>query len=194
MMRRQHPLAERGLDLYETPPEAVRALLRVVELPPFVWEPASGKGAICRELRAAGLNVYATEKHNYRGRDPHILTGVDFFNVRQAPGTTATAETIVTNPPYQCADDFIRHGLTLCDEVIVLLRAAALEGAGRSDLIDRHLRQVFYGIERLPMMHRHQWKGPKLRGAPAQFCWMIFRARPRRSPDFRVRRISWREQ
>jgi len=50
----RHPLAERGDDLYETPPVAVEALLRVDRIPRRVWEPACGHGAIARingELR-----------------------------------------------------------------------------------------------------------------------------------------------
>ena len=39
-------LSERGDDLYETPAVAVTALLRPETLPPVVWEPACGPGAI----------------------------------------------------------------------------------------------------------------------------------------------------
>jgi len=55
---------------------------------------------------------------------------------------------IVTNPP-KLADEFIRHGLTLVEKVIVLLRLMASEVADRSDLIDRHLVRQWVGIERL---------------------------------------------
>ena len=46
------PLSERGDDLYQTPPEAVHALLRVERLPSIIWEPACGPGAIVRILRS----------------------------------------------------------------------------------------------------------------------------------------------
>jgi hypothetical protein len=36
----RHPIAVRKDDLYETPPVAVQALLRVESLPESVWEPA----------------------------------------------------------------------------------------------------------------------------------------------------------
>ena len=42
----RHALADRGHDLYETPPEAVLALLSAERLPQIIWEPACGPGAI----------------------------------------------------------------------------------------------------------------------------------------------------
>ena len=57
---------------------------------------------------------------------------------RTAP---AGVSCILTNPPFSIADQFIRHGLDLGCDVLVLLRLMALEGAGRSDLIDE-LRAV----------------------------------------------------
>jgi hypothetical protein len=56
----RHPNAEHGLDLYETPPAAVEALLRAEQLPRGLWEPASGRGAIVRVLRGAGHDVVAS--------------------------------------------------------------------------------------------------------------------------------------
>jgi hypothetical protein len=50
----RHALADRKDDLYETPDVAVRALMRVENLPLRIWEPACGRGAIVRVLRAAG--------------------------------------------------------------------------------------------------------------------------------------------
>jgi hypothetical protein len=58
-------LAERGLDLYETPPVAVEALLRYEKLPHQIWEPAAGRGAIVRVLRNAGHAVIASDVHDY---------------------------------------------------------------------------------------------------------------------------------
>ena len=54
-------LSERGDDLYETPPVAITALLGRETLPPVVWAPACGPGAIVGVLRAAGHTVIATD-------------------------------------------------------------------------------------------------------------------------------------
>jgi hypothetical protein len=50
----RHALAARKDDLYETPPEAVEALMRVEQLPHHIWEPACGPGSIVGILRATG--------------------------------------------------------------------------------------------------------------------------------------------
>ena len=54
------------------------------------------------------------------GADSGIATPIDFLLEHRAPpGCRCTA----TNPPLKLANQFIRHGLTLADFVIVLLRA-----------------------------------------------------------------------
>lgn len=186
----KHAFAERGNDLYETPPQAIAALIRNEPLPLVLWEPAAGRGAISRHLIAAGHTVHMTDLAAYEGADHGIETGRDFLLERTAPGGV---EAIVTNPPYKLADQFIRHGLTLCPKVIVLLRLMAIEGAGRSDLIDRHLVRVWAGIERLPMMHREGWAGPKLNVAGVPFAWFVFSSHPRPlGSPVELRRMSWR--
>jgi hypothetical protein len=183
----RHALSERGNDLYETPPEATRALIRHVALPPFIWEPAAGRGAIARELRAAGHAVHMTDLADYEGADPGIMSGVDFLLERQAPVVGA----IVTNPPYKLADQFIRHGLSLGLPVIVLLRLMAIEGSKRSDIIDGHLHEVWAGKERLPGMHRDGWDGPRNASTSAPFAWFVFRPEKRVGPTA-LHRMSWR--
>jgi hypothetical protein len=92
------------------------------------------------------------------------------------------------------ADQFIRHGLTLVPKVIVLLRAMAIEGAGRADLIDGHLREYWIGIDRPPAMHREGWEGNKFSNSGAPFAWFVFSAQPReRSEPITLRRFWWRQ-
>ena len=77
------PYAERGLDLYETPAPAVRALLDVEALSGPIWEPACGPGAIVGVLRAAGHRVIATDVVDYGC--PDAAGGVDFLAQSCAP-------------------------------------------------------------------------------------------------------------
>lgn len=180
------PLKDRKDDCYETPLEAVEALLRVEGIPDVVWEPACGPGAIVRPLRGTGRQVIATDLVDYGLEDS--TAGVDFLMETSAPEGVGT---IVTNPPYKLANEFVRHGLRLCDTVIVLLRLAFLEGAGRSDLIDNHLDAVWLGRERLPMMHRHGWEGAKVGNAAMPFAWFVFQRQPT-GGLIQLRRMSWR--
>ena len=57
--------AERGLDAYFTPPQAVWSLLALETVPHCIWEPAAGDGAIVRVLEAAGHPVIASDIADY---------------------------------------------------------------------------------------------------------------------------------
>jgi hypothetical protein len=105
----RHPLADRGLDLYETPPEAVRALLPVEPLPHHIWEPAAGRGAIVKVLRAAGHEVLASDIADYG--DPTHFANRDFLTETKLP---AGVECILTNPPFRAVERFTAHALDLC--------------------------------------------------------------------------------
>jgi hypothetical protein len=186
----RHSLADRKDDLYETPDCATLALLRNVALPRVIWEPCAGRGAISRLLHAAGHTVIAQDLNAHSDADRDITPGIDFLMERRAPDG---AQTIVTNPPYKLSDEFIRHGLALGCDVIVLLRLMAIEGAGRADIIEGHLLNVYAGIERLPFMHRDGWDGPKNANSGAPFAWFHFAA-TKRLPcvPIQLRRMSWR--
>jgi hypothetical protein len=186
----RHALSARGNDLYETPACAVHALLKVEPLVQNIWEPAAGRGAISRILRDAGHTVVTQDLVAYEGADQGIETPIDFLMEREPPSGFST---IVTNPPFKNADDFVRHGLDLGCMVVVLLRLMAIEGAGRADLIDRHCRRIWAGIERLPTMHREGWEGNRQSNSGAPFAWFVFHPQPRHAETpIELRRISWR--
>lgn len=182
-------LRERRDDLNETPRCATLALMNSEILPDVIWEPCAGRGAIVRELRKNGHDVIATDLVAYPGADPGIMSKVDFLMERKP---WKGAQCIVTNPPFKNADDIIRRGLSFGLPVIVLLRLMALEGAGRSDIIDRHLVRVWAGIERLPSMHRDGWTGPKREHSGAPFAWFVFLPKSRGDKPIELRRMSWR--
>lgn len=182
----RHALKDRKDDLYETPPEATRALMSNHDLPRTVWCPECGPGAMVRILRGGGITVHASDLVDYGC--PDSQSGVDFLMEQNAP---AGCDCIVMNPPYKLSDQFVRHGLRLCSTVVMLNRLSYLEGAKRSDIIDGHLARVMPGIERLPMMHRDGWEGPKVKSGAMQFAWFVF---TRNEPiTTQLTRISWRE-
>jgi hypothetical protein len=82
---------------------------------------------------------------------------------------------IVTNPPYQLAEKFVRKALKMSPLVIMLLRLQFLESARRADILDRGsgLARIHVFSNRLPMIHRHNWTGPRASSAIA-FCWMVW--------------------
>lgn len=182
-------LSDRANDLYETPQCAIRTLIGVEVLPGRIWEPCAGRGAISRELIGAGKRVTSMDLVAHPGADPGIETPIDFLmELTPPPGVQA----IVTNPPFKNADAFIRKGLGFGLSVTVLLRLMALEGAGRSDLIDNHLIRVWAGIERLPQMHREGWTGNRTSNSGAPFAWFVFDPIARGERPIEFRRVSWR--
>lgn len=183
----RHSLADRKDDLYETPPEATLALLRAERLPHFLWEPACGRGAIVNVLREAGHAVIATDLVDYGlpVTSPGYY-GRDFLLEKRIPDG---CEAIVTNPPFKIAQQFIEHALDLCPRVIMLLRLAFLESVRRTDLLEnRGLARVHIFRNRLPMMHRDGWDGPKASSA-TPFAWFVWN-RSHIGPA-ELRRISW---
>lgn len=179
-----HPRAARGRDLYETPPVAVRALLRVEKLPRRIWEPASGNGAMARVLRRAGHRVATSD----------IARGHDFLISERVP---RQSRAIVTNPPFKYAARFAAHAITLCPYVAMLMRLGFLEAGhpchvnGRARLYcldEQPPARVYVFRQRLPMMHRHGWKGRRAPSAMA-FCWIVWDRR-HQGPTL-LYRISW---
>jgi hypothetical protein len=179
------PLKTRGNDLYETPAEAVHALLRAETLPHCVWEPACGPGAIVHVLRDAGHEVIATDLVNYDSPDQDAA-GRDFLFERELP---TGVEMICTNPPYKLATEFVAHALSLCPRVVMLLRLSFLESAKRAPILDcGALARVHVFRNRLPMMHRASWAGPRVSNPTAfgWFCW----DRTHHGPTT-LHRLSW---
>jgi hypothetical protein len=179
------PLSVRGNDLYETPPVAVEALLRVEDIPSVVWEPACGPGSIVRVLRDSGRTVYATDLVDYDSPDQDG-SGWDFLVERQLP---LGVQAIVTNPPFKNAGEFVAHALTLCPKVVMLLRLAFIESTRRTPILDGgYLARVHVFKNRLPMMHRHGWEGNKTNSGMA-FAWFVW-DRNHEGPT-ELRRLSW---
>lgn len=178
------PLAVRKDDLYETPPEATRALLRVENLPEIIWEPACGRGAMVNVLRAAGHKVYATDLVDYGCQDSEAR--IDFLMEHSAPTYIGA---IVTNPPFKLGGEFVSHALTLAPKVIMLLRLAFLEGIGRGRILDGgSLARVHVFRNRLPRMHRDGWTGPQASSSIA-FAWFVW-DRAHAGPT-ELHRLSW---
>src|SRR5262245_57265802 len=180
----RHTYKERGMDLYETPIEAVTSLMFAERLPLRIWEPAAGRGAIVRPLRAAGHTVLASDLVDYG--EPTHFPFRDFLMERKAPDGT---QAIVTNPPFKLAEQFVAHALELCPLVIMLLRLAFLESDRRTGILEGcGLARVHVYRKRLPMMHRDAWAGRKANSGMA-FAWFVWQRGYAGAPT--LHRISW---
>jgi hypothetical protein len=128
-------------------------------------------------LRERGFPVIASDIVERDDFPLHFTA--DFFALTKAP---AGCSTIITNPPYQRAQQFAEHALDLVPDVYLLLRLAFLESARRTDLLEhRGLCAVHVFRRRLPRMHRDGWDGPRASSSIC-FAWFHWRRGYRGSP------------
>ena len=127
MVSNRRLVDEGGPDFYPTPAWGTKALLRYVSFDGSILEPCCGTGDMADVLKAAGHNVVASDLH-----DRGYGAVRDFFEVHER------FPNIVTNPPFNIAEDILAHALTLADsKVCLLLRTAFLEGRRRYEGIYR---------------------------------------------------------
>lgn len=115
-----------GPDFFPTPKWATHALIDNEAFEGEIWESACGNGAMSEVLERTGQPVFSSDLYD-RG---YGEGGQDF--------TLATRKTanIVTNPPYNAAEAFVRQGVKLADKKFaLLLRLAFLEGSNRANTI-----------------------------------------------------------
>jgi hypothetical protein len=115
-----------GPDFFPTPYWATYALIDNESFEGAIWEPACGNGAMARVLSMRGNPVFASDLYD-RGFGEG---GVDFLTSRRM------VDNIVTNPPYNAAEGFVRVGMgNARRKLALLLRLAFLEGANRANTI-----------------------------------------------------------
>lgn len=115
-----------GPDFFPTPRWATHALMEHEAFSGEIWEPACGNGAMSEVFLERGYTVSSSDLYD-RG---YGEVGIDFLE------TNRVSDNIVTNPPYNCAEGFVRSGIkNSCKKFALLLRLAFLEGANRSRTI-----------------------------------------------------------
>ena len=115
-----------GPDFFPTPAWATHALADNEKFEGDIWESACGNGAMSEVLKMYGNAVESTDLYDRGYGKP----GIDFLTVDHR------AANIVTNPPYNSAEGFVRAGLEKADrKFALLLRLAFLEGGNRQRTI-----------------------------------------------------------
>lgn len=186
--------AVRGDDFYASPYAALPPLL-VAEgrhLPRMIWEPSAGNGALVLPLRNRGFDVVATDINEWGCPDSE--GNVDFLSDVADRFRPAGHFGIVTNPPFGIIEKYVERAVGMAPYVALLCRLAFLESEGRMNWW-KHvgLRRVHLIAERLPMMHRHGYDGPKLSNAGMCFAWFVFEPGKRPLKQVPVRWVSWKE-
>lgn len=115
-----------GPDFFPTPPWATFALIDNEKFKGEIWESACGDGTMSRVLEQTSQPVRSSDLYD-RG---YGEAGFDFLEPKWS------ADNIVTNPPYNCAEGFVASGVKHSNrKFALLLRLAFLEGANRANTI-----------------------------------------------------------
>ena len=112
-----------GIDFYQTPVWATKALLERIEIKGTILEPCSGAGAIAKlipECIASDIR-YDDGVYGEKGKDIFEYSNNSF-------------DTVITNPPFALAQEVIEKSLDISTKsVYMLLKLQFLESARRYD-------------------------------------------------------------
>lgn len=148
-------------DFYASPPDVTRALLRRYRFEGPIHECACGNGAMSMALQMAGYEVISTDI-----RPLGVGTRRDFFGIDER-----LAPTIVTNPPFKLAPQFIEHALgTLKVKALALvLKSTFWHAKSRKSLYDRFTPSAIH-----PLLWRPDFRSL---GSPTMECmWTVWLA------------------
>lgn len=163
-------------DWYPSPPDVTEALMQFLRLDPgqYIWEPACGDGAMARMLERHGHNVLSTD---LREKSGYGEGGIDFlaFDINPPTGIPYSAvynDWIITNPPFNLAEGFIRKSLSITPNVAMLLKSQYWHAARRMKLFEDHPPRYI-----LPLTWRPAFLEKERGSSPLMdVIWVVWRA------------------
>lgn len=157
-------------DFYETPYSLIRMLLDKEKLVGSILEPACGNGAIVKILEEEYNNITYYDKE------------VDFLK------ETRHFDTIVTNPPFSLAYEFIQKAKQVSDVFYFLLPLNYLHGKKRYDNIylDKDFRlETIYVFTRYPLLGESLREDGKHKTGMMVYAWYKFNKNYKEEPIIR---------
>jgi len=161
-------------DFYATPPECTVALLKNFQHlfeGGRVWEPACGNGDISEVLKDYRLDVISTDLHDRGYGD----SGMNFLTADCICGS------IITNPPFNLAADFIEHAATKDVPFAMLLKSTYWHAASRYDLFQRTKPLAVIAMTWRPAMSPERGKA-----ATMDFIWTVWDSSPSENTQYIV--------
>lgn len=153
-------------DAYWTPSWCTEALLTVFKPRGLVWEPACGTGAILAVLTARKIECWGSDLIDYGIGKPTA----DFLKAT-SPGDGNFD--IITNPPYEHAEAFVRHALELTKrasgKVAMLPRNEYDCAASRVDLFADEPFALKFVLTKRP-----RWSADEKASPRHNFAWFIW--------------------
>lgn len=168
-------------DFYSTPAFAIERLWNFIsplyeqhqEYPIFsVWEPAAGTGAIARVISALSEDADVVQTDLYHYDNSELVDGKVDFLTHEWALTNWHFDLIVTNPPFDQAEDFIKRGVSLwrqnkCKMFVLLLKATYWHAKSRQELFNSSGPNFI-----LPLTKRLDFEG---KGRPVMECaWNVW--------------------
>jgi hypothetical protein len=165
-LRRSHLFDRDDHDFYVEPAWCAARLLAVEPFAGLIWDPAAGLGTILRAARAAGLSNLASDIADRGCGARH-----DFLT---APALTTGAFSVVTNPPFALAREFVERALTLgAAKVAVIFPTARLNAARWLEALP--LSRIWLLTPRPSMPPGNViLRGEKPGGGKTDFAWLVF--------------------
>lgn len=159
----------RELDFYTTPTNVTVALMnflsdKLVGLGNLtVWEPACGDGAMSKTLEKYVRSVVSTDIRE----SGYGLSGIDYLNNTLA---NKDVDAVITNPPFNTAELFIRKALTDAPVVGMLLKSQYWHAKSRISLFRDHPPAYV-----LPLTWRPDFLGGERGGSPTmEVQWSVW--------------------
>jgi hypothetical protein len=117
-------MARRKFDAYYTPEFATKHLLEYIDIKnKKILEPCAGEKNISKVLYKETNNIINNDIV-YENNWNYDATKEELF---KTANETQKLDWIITNPPFNCAIDILKHSLTNSDNVAFLLRLSFLE-------------------------------------------------------------------
>lgn len=168
-----------SLDDFPTPPWATRAFFEHVVIRDShywkrcgVWEPAAGRGHMARTIREYCGNVKAWDIYPYNDDLDAVM---DFLEVPVCQETYDCADWIITNPPFNRAEEFALHAMQfVTDGVALFVRTQFIESVGRFHNLFNVRRPycVAQFSERVTLTKGRLEPGG---GSATAYCWIVWR-------------------
>jgi hypothetical protein len=123
----------RELDFYPTPPLVTHAIMQFLNLDKcLIYEPACGDGDMAEVIKLYGHDLICSDLRE----TGYGQGGVDFLQ------TDGDYDAIITNPPFDVSEEFIRHAVPEARVVAMLLKSQYWHAMKREKLF-RELPPAF---------------------------------------------------
>ena len=165
-------------DYYTTDPTAVEQFIKHItkiyglvtgSFFNSIWEPACGCGNISKVLVSHGYKVISSDLYD-RG---YGFSGRDFL---ESVGVPKYCNTIITNPPYALADDFVKHAMKILPvggKYFALMNLSYLAGQKRYHEIycNSYLRAIHVYPHRINCYKNNENTG---HSSPVNYAWFEY--------------------